>query len=416
MPARRFFALALAFALTISLESGQTTRAATATTVRIVSSLPMQGASAPFTRAMVNAIRLALSEIPPGAGVRIEYGPLDELDDGDANGDWQTASEAANAQKALSDRAVVAYIGPFNSGAARVSIPILCAGSLAMVSPSNTYPGLTRPGFDANEPERYYPDCRRNYARVIADDDVQGRIGAAWALSLGAHAAYVLTPDTAFARRLAVGFRSEAEKIGLREAGFEVVTFAFSQVELAARIVASGADVVYYSGFAGGPGIVLRDLRGAGSQALFIGSSAATSAIAAQAGAAGTGALATLETWNASDFQARAVAFRVRYLARYGEDPSDYAIYAYDAARAVIAAIRAAGPAASDRARVRDDLMATRHFTGALGCWSFDHNGDTNFATVSTAILVGGQWQPSGAASLRSHPQPCGTEMDESHR
>ena len=40
--------------------------------------------------------------------------------------------------------------------------------------------------FDANEPERYYPDCRRNYARVIEDDDVQGRIGAAWALSLGA--------------------------------------------------------------------------------------------------------------------------------------------------------------------------------------------------------------------------------------
>ena len=34
------------------------------------------------------------------------------------------------------------YIGTFNSGAAKVSIPILCKANLGMISPANTYPGL----------------------------------------------------------------------------------------------------------------------------------------------------------------------------------------------------------------------------------------------------------------------------------
>ena len=38
------------------------------------------------------------------------------------------------------------YIGTMNSGAAKVSIPILNQANLVMISPANTYPGLTKPG------------------------------------------------------------------------------------------------------------------------------------------------------------------------------------------------------------------------------------------------------------------------------
>lgn len=412
MSPRRSIALALALALVMTLQAmGSPTRAATAVTVRIVSSLPRGPQSAPLTRGIEKAIQLAVDEAAPASGVRIEYRPLD---DGDDAGNWQPDVEAQRARDALADASVVAYIGPFNSGAARISIPILCAGHLAMVSPSNTYPGLTRPGFETDEPERYYPSCPRNYARVIDDDDVQGGVAARWALSLGARSAYVLTPDAAFARGLAGGFRAEAAKIGLREAGFEVVALASSQADLAARIIASGSDVVYFSGNAGGPAIVVRDLRAAGSHALFVSSSVLPgSDYPGQAGSAGAGTLATLWTWNASDFHGRALAFRVRYATRYGEDPTPYAIYGYDAARAAIAAIRAAGQNAADRATVRDRLMATRHFNGALGCWSFDRNGDTSFATNSTVILVGGQWRPAGDASLGMRSQGCERENEE---
>ena len=36
------------------------------------------------------------------------------------------------------------YIGTYNSGAAKLSIPILNAACLVMVSPANSYPGLTK--------------------------------------------------------------------------------------------------------------------------------------------------------------------------------------------------------------------------------------------------------------------------------
>ena len=51
-----------------------------------------------------------------------------------------------------------------------MSIPILCAANLAMISPANTYPGLTKniPGaVESNEPDVYYPNCKRNYTRVV---------------------------------------------------------------------------------------------------------------------------------------------------------------------------------------------------------------------------------------------------------
>ena len=77
------------------------------------------------------------------------------------------------------------YIGTYNSGAAKLAIPILNAACLVMLSPANSYPGLTKAveGVTApGEPDTYYPAGYRNYARVINTDDDQGargrRVGA----------------------------------------------------------------------------------------------------------------------------------------------------------------------------------------------------------------------------------------------
>ena len=53
-------------------------------------------------------------------------------------------------------------IGTFNSGCAEIIVPILnraSNGPIAMVSPANTYVGLTHPGPGtvAGEPGKYYP-------------------------------------------------------------------------------------------------------------------------------------------------------------------------------------------------------------------------------------------------------------------
>ena len=75
-----------------------------------------------------------------------------------------------------------------------------------MISPANTYPGLTKavegvtqPG----EPDSYYPGGYRNYARVVSTDDVQGAAGAEWAKSQGTKKAYVLDDTQVYGAGLA---------------------------------------------------------------------------------------------------------------------------------------------------------------------------------------------------------------------
>jgi branched-chain amino acid transport system substrate-binding protein len=177
-------ALALVMSACGGAGTGGTTGATTAKTVKIISSLPMTGASRTQTVEIVNSIKMAIDEtkIP---NVTVQYEPLDDATA--AKGSWDAAQEAENARKAINDKSVVAYIGTYNSGAAKISIPLLNQAGLVMVSPANTYPGLTKPGKgEANEPNVYYPSGKRTYARVVPADDLQGAVGAVWAKDLGA--------------------------------------------------------------------------------------------------------------------------------------------------------------------------------------------------------------------------------------
>src|SRR5204862_3798530 len=139
---------------------------------------------------IVNAIRMALDDVGSKLGsYTVRYESLDDADP--RTEQWGPGREAGNAQRAAADRSVIAYIGPLNSGAAKVSTRLLCEAGVVMVSPSSTYPGLTR-RVEANEPGRYYPDCRRNFTRVVATDEIQGGAAAAWANQLGAKKFFVV--------------------------------------------------------------------------------------------------------------------------------------------------------------------------------------------------------------------------------
>ena len=138
---------------------------------------------------MVNAFKMALAERQGKVGgATIDYMDMDDATA--ARGSWDPAKEAENANKALPDPDVMVYMGTFNSGAAKVSIPILCPQNLGMISPANTSPGLTTkitPYNAPNEPDVYTPNgCKRNYTRVVPSDEIQGAVGAVGAQQLGA--------------------------------------------------------------------------------------------------------------------------------------------------------------------------------------------------------------------------------------
>ena len=112
--------------------------------IRLYSSWPLTGAYEQIGGDAVQAIQLALEDYGGAAGgFALEY---EALDDGIAanNGGWDAGAESANANRTLSDPDAMVYMATYNSGAAKISIPIMNEAGMAMISYANTYPGLTK--------------------------------------------------------------------------------------------------------------------------------------------------------------------------------------------------------------------------------------------------------------------------------
>src|SRR5439155_13836796 len=113
------------------------------------------------TLPMVDAVRLVLKRHGYRAGPhRVVFRSCDDTTL--ATGSYDAAVCAANARAYAADPSIVGVVGPWNSLCAVAEVPVLNrapGGPLAVVSPINTYPGLTRhaPGAAASQPARYYP-------------------------------------------------------------------------------------------------------------------------------------------------------------------------------------------------------------------------------------------------------------------
>ena len=138
--------------------------------------LPLQGTSREQSEAVIRGEQLALEEVGGKVGnYTIEY---KSLDDSTAQnpGTADEGQTAQNARAAVRDDKLIAYLGEFNSGGTKVSLPILNQAGIPQISPSNTYGGLTtdEPGAEPGEPDKYYPSGNRTYARVVPRDKIQG--------------------------------------------------------------------------------------------------------------------------------------------------------------------------------------------------------------------------------------------------
>ena len=367
--------------------------ATTAKTVKILSSLPKTGASRTQTVEIVNSIQMAIADTKIN-NVTVQFEALDDATA--AKGSWDAAQEAENARKAINDKSVVAYIGTYNSGAAKVSIPLLNQAGLVMVSPANTYPGLTKPGKgEANEPNTYYPNGKRNYARVVPADDLQGAVGAVWTKDLGGKNVYIIHDTELYGKGIADVFRAKAKEIGLTEKGYEGAQKADNYRALANKIKDSGADFVYYGGIVdNNPAVLAKDLKAVAPNIKFMGPDGINcSEFLKQAGPAGDGVYSTFGGVPPEKYTGKSADWLKAYDAKYqNKSPNAYAIYGYEAAKVVLAAIAKAGDKADDRATVLANVMGTKDYEGVLGKWSFDANGDTTLTQFSGSVGKGGAW------------------------
>ncbi len=161
----------------------------------------------------------------------------------------------------------MAVIGPYSSGCAKVEIPTLNrapGGPLALVSPSNSHPHLTKQGFAPDAPEIFYPTGERNYARLSPSDDLEGAALAMLATQLGLKSVYLIDDGVLWDTPLTDSVPRTAERVGLTIAGAKAFDPGAKSFEaLANEVARSDAQGVMLDAFLddGGGDRVLRALR-----------------------------------------------------------------------------------------------------------------------------------------------------------
>lgn len=224
-------------------------------TLQIASDLPLQGANKDGNDMTNNAMKLYLEQLgnkvtaSDGTEYTLELKVYDNATA--AKGSWDDAQCAKNAQDHVANASEIAVMGTYNSGCAKIIIPVLNQdpnGPMLMISNANTYPGLTK-AWDVNEPQKWYPTGKRNYGRTIATDDFQGKAGAQYmAQKVGAKKCYVLDDNSAYGMGVAKAFADEATKQGITIAGIEAYdskqpnyTAVFNKIK-----AIGGVDCIYF--------------------------------------------------------------------------------------------------------------------------------------------------------------------------
>ena len=267
-----------------------------------------------------------------------------------------------------------------------------------MISPANTAPGLTKPGTgEPNEPDVYYPTGKRNYARVVPADDLQGAAGANWAKELGVKNVYILDDQELYGKGLSAVFEEKAKSLGINVLGHEGIDPKASDYKaLMTKIKALNPDLIYFAGITqNNAGQLIKDMRSVGmtnDQVKFMGPDGIfEQAFIDAAGQDAEGALVTFGGVPGKALTGAGQTWYEAYKKQFGVEPEAYAAYGYEAAKVVINALDQV--CSGDRAALLDTVMATKDFNGVLGTWSFDANGDTTLSTLSGNIVKDGKWE-----------------------
>jgi branched-chain amino acid transport system substrate-binding protein len=348
--------------------------------------MPSKGPGAHQAKLISQAIDLAIEEFGPTLpDWRLEHLALDGGDD--ETGDWSARKEEANARAATGDPSVIAYIGPYASGAAAIALPILNQAGLLQGLPVATWPGLTQDGWAAGEPGRYYPTGVQTMVRLMPPDSAQALVVANKAHLLGAATALIVHDGSDYSLGMAATFQAAAEKLGIavtgrvdpdidsedrwsRVAEADVVFVAPSNLTVAAkaakRIAAGPPRIAVFS-----TDVVLSDQLSQENRQLMEGWYVVFN------GDATPGESGRFED------------FAQRFEMQYGEQPSQYAANAYDLTAAVLEATKRVGP---HRGKIAKEVLGGTYVAAIAGPVRFAPNGDVLGGHLTLYRLSAGEF------------------------
>ena len=329
---------------------------------------PISGGIAHIGKDVENGVRLALDEVnaskPTIGGKPVHFTVVAEDDAGDPK------QATAVAQK-MCDSKVVAVVGHLQSGTTIPASDIYAKCGIPMITASATNPDLTKPG-------------HKNVFRLIANDNQLGEAVAVYAAQNGVKNVAIVDDRTAFGQGLAVVFKAAADKNGMQVVANEFTTDkATDFMAILTAIKAKKPDAILFGGLDAQAGPMLRQMGqlGLDNVKLFGGDAICTEKLPELSSNSKTVENVICATGGSSVQKMDGGPDWLKgYEAKYPKQFQIYSPYAYDAARVLIEAMKAAD--STDPAVYLPKLAAT-NFKGLTGEISFTDKGELQKPAVT---------------------------------
>lgn len=364
-------------------------------TIKIAVHVPLSGDQSIYGTDILRAVEMAVQQLALPVN---ELGYKIELVSYDDQADVEIG--VTNAKEIVADPEILCGVGHFNSRVMIQASEIYHKEGLAFVSPSNTSATVT---------DRGYLEVNR----VVGRDDGQGIAGAQFAKAQNFTSVYVIYQSSDFARRNADNFKREADHLGVRVVGMLNSDEAEAFSGVIQRMMNTDPDLVYFAGFAGQAGPLIRQARAAGYMGAFllIDDNPALADLAGPLLIEGGGAYYTSIAVPANLYP-DAGQFIDDFDNRYGVVPQLYAAQAYDAAGICIKAIEESSKVKGGELPTRNDvanaIRALQDFKGITGIYTFNKEGDPNlikYFVVKVTSVDSGNWgQNTVIATIESEP------------
>jgi branched-chain amino acid transport system substrate-binding protein len=358
-------------------------------TVRIGIVAPLTGPQSHIGKDLENAVRLAAEDANAAkivvAGKQLKFEVMAEDDQADPK------MAPVVAQK-LADAKVNAVVGHFNSGTTIPASKIYSDAGIPQISPSATNPKYTDQGF-------------KTAFRVVANDNQQGKVvGEYIARELKSKALAIIDDRTAYGQGVADVVERSAKAAGAGIVAREYTTDKSTDFKaILTKIKSRKADVIFFGGIDTQAGPMLKQMKGLGITARYVGADGIQSTeLFKLGGDAVEGTLASFPGLPL-DRMPQGRSFGERYKAKWKQDVVLYAPQGYDAFNVFIEAMRKAG--STESAKFLPEV-ARIDYNGITGPIKFDEKGDIKDGPITMFKAAGGKWE--AVATIGAVPAAAG--------
>lgn len=345
-------------------------------TVTIGIVAPLTGPQSHIGKDLENAVRLAAEDANAAkisiGGKELKFQVMAEDDQADPK------MAPVVAQK-LADARVNAVVGHFNSGTTIPASKIYSDAGIPQISPSATNPKYTEQGF-------------KTAFRVVANDNQQGKVvGEFIARDLKSKALAIIDDRTAYGQGVADVVEKSAAAAGTKVVAREFTTDRSTDFKaILTKIKSRKPDVIFFGGIDTQAGPMLKQMKGLGITARYVGADGIQSTELFKLG--GEAVEGTLASFPGLPLERmpQGRGFGGKYKAKWNQDVVLYAPQGYDAFNVLIEAMKKAG--STESAKFLPEL-ARIEYNGITGPIRFDDKGDIKDGPITIFKATGGKWE-----------------------